>query len=133
MRTIAFVVALAAGASVASAAPYDGSGPMKCRVETVMICSDPSVCVRGTAATALLPPVIVVDVPGRVLAGDAGGRRVKIVSVGHGNARLLLHGEEAEMSGTAWNVVVHEASGAMTGAVLTQAGGYLVFGTCMGN
>jgi hypothetical protein len=42
----------------------------------------------------------------------------------------MLHGEEVEMSGTAWNVVVEQKSGALTGAVLTYAGGYLVFGSC---
>ena len=132
MRTMALAVALLAGATAAHAAPYDGSTPMKCAIETVMICSDPSVCVRGTAATAVLPPVIDVDVPGRALRGDAAGRVIKIVSVGHGAGRLLLHGEEIKMSGTAWNVVIDETSGAMTGAVLSHQGGYLVFGACSG-
>jgi hypothetical protein len=130
MKTLGFAVALLALATSASGAPYDGSAPLKCAIETVMICSDPSVCVRGTAATALLPRVVTVDVPGRVLGGDAAGRTVKIVSVGHGAGRLLLHGEEVRMSGTAWNVVVEETSGAMTAAVLTHAGGYLAFGSC---
>ena len=132
MRTMTLAVALLAGATTAYAAPYDGSTPMKCAIETVMICSDPSVCVRGTAATALLPSVINVDVAGRALRGDAAGRVVTIVSVGHGAGRLLLHGEEVKMSGTAWNVVVDETSGAMTGAVLSHQGGYLVFGACSG-
>jgi len=130
VRAVGLIVALLAGVGPAAAATYDGSAPLKCRVETVMICSDPSICVRGTAATALLPAVVTVDVPGRVLGGDAAGRRVKIVSVGHGAGRLLLHGEEVEMLGTAWNVAIEEASGAMTGAVLSHSGGYLVFGTC---
>jgi hypothetical protein len=130
MRAMGLAVVLLAGVTTAWAAPYDGSAPMKCAIETVMICSDPSVCVRGTAATALLPPVMSVDVPNRRLSGDAAGRTVKIVSVGHGPGRLLLHGEDVTLSGTAWNVVVEEASGVMTGAVLTHAGGFLVFGKC---
>ena len=131
--TCAMIVFLMASATAASAAPpYDGSAVMSCRVETVMICSDPSVCVRGTAATALLPAVLRVDVPNRKLGGDAAGRTVKIVSVGHGAGRLLLHGEEVVMSGTAWNVVIDETTGVMTGASLTQAGGFLVFGSCAG-
>jgi hypothetical protein len=55
--------------------------------------------------------------------GDAAGRTVKIVSVGHGGGRLVLHGEEVEMAGTAWNVVVDQKSGDLTGAVLTRVGG----------
>lgn len=131
--TCAMIVCLMAPATAARAAtPFDGSAPMKCAIDTVMICSDPTVCVRGTAATALLPAVLQVDVPNRRLGGDASGRTVKIVSVGHGAGRLLLHGEEVVMSGTAWNVVIDETSGVMTGASLTQAGGFLVFGRCAG-
>jgi len=132
MKGMAFAAGLLAVAATVSAAPYDGSAPLTCRIETVMICSDPSICVRGTAATALLPPAVAVDVPGRVLGGDASGRTVKIVSVGRAAGRLLLHGEDVRMSGTAWNLVVEESSGAMTAAVLTQAGGYLAFGKCAG-
>jgi hypothetical protein len=130
MRLIALLLVLLAGVTPSYAAPFDGSKAMQCSIQTVLICNDPSSCVRGTAATALLPPVVLVDVPGRRIGGDASGRTVKIVSVGQGAGRLLLHGDEAEMSGTAWNIVVEQASGAMTGAVLTRAGGYLVFGTC---
>ena len=132
MRAMALAVVLLAGVTTAHAAPYDGSAAMKCAIDTVMICSDPTVCVRGTAATALLPAVMSVDVPQRRLGGDASGRTVKIVSVGHGAGRLILHGEEVVMSGTAWNVVIDETSGAMTGASLTQSGGFLVFGKCAG-
>jgi NAD(P)H-hydrate repair Nnr-like enzyme with NAD(P)H-hydrate dehydratase domain len=135
MRAIGLaILLLAAGARPgAAAAPLDGSAAMKCAIDTVMICSDPSVCVRGTAATALLPPVMVVDVPNRRLSGDGSGRTIKIVWVGHGQGRMLLHGEEVVMSGTAWNMVVDETSGEMTGAALTQAGGFIVFGKCSGS
>lgn len=130
MSRLYSAVVLLMSVATAEAAPFDGSAPMKCAIQTVMICSDPSACVRGTAATALLPPVVNVDVPGRLLSGDAAGRKIKIVSIGQGGGRLMLHGEETEMSGTAWNVVVDQKSGALTGAVLTYVGGYLVFGSC---
>ena len=126
------ILLLAASVTSVAAAPYDGSTPMKCSIDTVMICSDPSVCVRGTAATAVLPPVLTVDVPNRRLGGDGSGRTIKIVWIGHGSGRLMLHGEEVVMSGTAWNLVVDESSGEMTGAALTQSGGFLAFGKCTG-
>ena len=132
MRAIALAVILLTGVTAAQAQPYDGSVPMKCAIETVMICSDPSVCVRGTAATALLPPVMTVDVANRRMSGDAAGRTVKIVSVGHGPGRLILHGEDVVLSGTAWNAVIDQASGAMTGAALTLSGGFILFGKCSG-
>ena len=130
MKLVAPAIALSLIASTAYASPYDGSLPMSCALQTVMMCGEPLSCVRGTAASALLPPVIKIDVAERTLRGDAAGRVVKIVSVGHGGGRLVLHGDEVAMSGTAWNVVVEEKSGALTGAVLTYVGGYLVFGSC---
>jgi hypothetical protein len=95
-----------------------------------MACSGPDSCVRGTAATVVLPPVLVIDVDQRLLGGDRAGRTVRITAVGRGGGRLMLHGEEIEIGGRAWNVVIMEATGEMTGAVLSEPGGYLVFGTC---
>ena len=131
MRPLLAVTALLVAVTPALAAPpYDGSAAMKCRVQNVMSCNEPMICVQGNAATVMLPPVIVVDVPNKRISGDASGRNVKIVSVSKGPDRLLLHGEEGEMSGTGWNVVVDQKSGGFRGAVLTYSGGYLVFGSC---
>jgi hypothetical protein len=123
--------ALLATVSVSfSAPPYDGSAPMQCAIHTVMACSGPESCVRGTAATVVLPPVLMVDVGRGIAGGDRAGRTVRITSVGRGGGRLMLHGEEIEIGGRAWNVVIKEASGEMTGAVLSEPGGYLMFGSC---
>jgi hypothetical protein len=133
MRVLGLVAVLLASVSAAAAAPpYDGSAPMQCEIKTVMACSGPESCVRGTAATVVLPPVLVVDVGKRLLSGDRAGRSVRITAVGHGGGRLMLHGEEIEIGGRAWNVVIKEATGEMTGAVLSEPGGYLVFGACSG-
>lgn len=131
MRSLAAAIVLLVPVSLAQAAgPYDGSVVLKCRVQHTYVCSDPTICVRGTAETVLLPPVLVVNVQDRVVTGDASGRRARITAVGHGQERMLLHGEEVQMSGTAWNVVVDQTTGALTGAVLSHAGGFLMFGTC---
>lgn len=127
---VAAVVLLATVATARAAGPYDGSAAMSCRIQHVMSCSDSMICVQGTAATVLLPPVISVDVPNKRLGGGAAGRNARIVSVGQGGNRLVIHGEEVEMSGTAWNVAIDQKSGALTGAVLPHVGGYLVFGSC---
>lgn len=129
---LAMLLLAASGTTAHAAGPYDGSAPIKCAIETVMICSDPAICVRGTAATVMLPAVMFIDAAARRIGGDATGRTINIVSVGHGGGRLILHGEEVVMSGTAWNMVIDETSGVMTGAALTQAGGFLVFGKCAG-
>ena len=56
-----FAIAASAGA----APPYDGTKPMKCAIQTVMVCSDPNACVRGSAQTVNLPGVL--DESGRLV------------------------------------------------------------------
>ncbi len=139
MRTLGLLLVLLIGVAAAALlitvpsaeaqARCDGSTAMKCAVKTVMVC-EPDICVLGTADTVLLPRVMLVDVPGRLVTGATSPRKVKIVSVGHGSGRLMLHGEEPYLGGTGWNVAVDEASGEMVGAVLTRTGGYIMFGTC---
>jgi hypothetical protein len=127
---IAFAGVLCVSA-VAGAAPYDGSAAMKCTIKTVMVCRDPSGkgCVRGTAATVNLPPVLDVDVTARVIRGAATGRTIEIKSVDRGAGKIMLRGLDVHTRGTAWDLVVDETSGDMSGAVLSR-GGYLVFGSC---
>src|SRR2546430_526939 len=96
--------------------PVDGSAPMQCAIQTVMVCDDPSICVRGSAQTVNLPPVVKVDVAERLISGAATGRTVRITSVSRGSGRLLLQGEEVGMNGFAWDMVIVEASGVMSGA-----------------
>ena len=112
------------------AAPLDGSQPMQCAIQAVMVCNSPEMCVRGTAATVNLPPPLKIDVAQRVVSGAASGRTAKIKSVGRGDGRLLVQGEEVGVGGIAWDVVIVENTGAMSGAVLGHGGGFLMFGAC---
>ena len=45
---------------------------MKCTIQTVMVCNDPSTCVRGMAAAVNLPPILTVDVPNKVIKVISG-------------------------------------------------------------
>jgi hypothetical protein len=126
-RTGMMVVLLAAAVVASAAPPYDGSKPMQCSIDTVMVCSDPSVCVRGTAETINLPPALSVDVGQRVISGAATGRTIKITSVNREGGRLLISG--SEMAGS-WNMAVVEDSGNMSSAVIVRNGGFLMFGRC---
>jgi hypothetical protein len=129
-RILALAAAWLAGASAdAVAQPYDGSTTMKCAIQTVLVCNDPSMCVRGTAATVNIPPVLVVDVANRLISGAATGRTIRITGVDRGAGKLILRGLDVQTLGIAWDLVVDQASGAMSGAMLSQ-GGYLVFGSC---
>lgn len=115
--------------SGATSAPYAGTAAMKCTIQTVMVCNDPSTCVRGTAATANLPPVLDVDVANKVISGATTGRTIRIMSIDRGAGRMMLRGLDVQTLGIAWDLVVDEKSGTMAGAVLSQ-GGYLLFGRC---
>lgn len=126
------VLLLLAAAVVAAGAapPYDGTKPMQCAIQTSMICSDPSVCVRGTADTVGLPPVLNVDVGQRLISGAATGRTIKIAWVDREGGRLLIGGTEL---GGGWTMAVAEDSGVMSSAVIVRSGGFLVFGNCTAN
>jgi len=117
----------------AGAASLDGSARMSCAIQAVMVCHDSSSCVRGTAATVNMPPTLKIDLGERLVSGAATGRTARITSVGRGEGRLLVQGEETGMRGIAWDVVIAEASGAMSGAVLSHEGGFLMFGACSPN
>jgi hypothetical protein len=130
VSTIALSAVLLVAVAASAAPPYDGSKPMQCAIQTVMVCSDPAVCVRGTAQTINLPPTLHVDVEQRLISGAATGRTIKITSVDREGGRLLISGAE---TGGSWTMAVVEASGAMSSAVIARNGGFLMFGSCSAN
>ena len=131
MKTLVLVALLLGSACAASAAaPYDGSTPMQCRIETVFVCHEAAMCTRGNAQTVSLPPVVTVDIGKRVISGSATGRTARITAYGRGAGQLLIHGEEVQTLGKAWGLNVEEKTGAMSGAVLSPIGGFLMFGSC---
>ncbi len=118
-----FAIATSAGA----APPYDGTKPMKCAIQTVMVCSDPSACVRGSAQTVNLPAVLDIDVGKRLISGAATGRTIKIAWMERQGGRLLVGGTEM---GGGWTMAVAEDTGAMSSAVIARSGGFMLFGSC---
>lgn len=131
LSALALAATLLGTGSVASAnAPFDASKPMKCSIDMVMVCPEIALCIRGTADTVMLPAVVTVDLTNKVISGSATGRTARITSYGRGEGQLLIHGEEVQTLGKAWGLNVAEATGAMSGAVLSPTGGFLMFGTC---
>ena len=124
---ICLLLLLATVIAAFAAPPYDGSKPMQCSIETVMVCSDPSVCVRGTAQTVNLPQVLNVDVANRLISGAATGRTIKIAWVNNDGGRLLIGGTEL---GGGWTMAVGADTGAMSSAVIVRSGGFLLVGKC---
>lgn len=131
MRVAVLAAVVLAVVSTAHAeSPYDGSKPMKCAIETVMSCDQPSSCVRGNAQTVLMPPVLTVDVGQRLISGAATGRTARITSTGQGAGKLMIAGQDVQTLGNMWGLVIEQKTGAMSGAVLSHGGGFLVFGAC---
>jgi len=125
---IGWIVALLTVAVAASAAPpYDGSTPLQCAIGPVLVCSNPQVCVRGTASTVNLPPVVSVDVGQRLISGAATGRTARITAVSHEGGRLMIYGTE---TGSSWSLAIFVDTGDMTSAVLSRDGVFLMFGKC---
>jgi hypothetical protein len=127
LRIGSSLLLLAAAVNASAAPPYDGTKPMQCAIETVMICSDPTVCVRGTAQTVNLPQVLNVDVDKKLISGAATGRTIKIAWVNRQAGRLLVGGSEL---GGGWTMAVAEDTGAMSSAVISRASGFILFGSC---
>ncbi len=133
LRTVTTVIAvllLQSPPGAWAAAPFDGSAPLRCAIQTVMSCGEPTTFVRGTAATVNLPPALTMDVQKRLISGPATGRTVKIDSVAHDRGRLVMYGSEVGSLGVHWSVLIAESSGRMASAVVNQEGGFLMFGTC---
>jgi hypothetical protein len=120
---IAVAVVLASVSSAHAQGPFDGSAPMKCAIQTVITCRSPEVCVRGTAQTVYLPPVLSVDVARRLISGSASGRTARITSTGQGPDKLIIAGQETETLGNMRGLVIEQKTGAMSGAVLSHGGG----------
>jgi hypothetical protein len=100
---------------------------MACAIESAMICSDPKVCVLGSAQTVGLPSVLNVDVGQSLISGAATGRTIKIAWTNRQGGRLLIGGTEV---GGGWTMAVAEDSGVMSSAVIVRTGGFLLFGNC---
>jgi hypothetical protein len=129
VAVLAFVM-FAVVSTAQAESPYDGSKPMKCAIQTVMVCDDPSICVRGTAQTVSMPPVITVDVGQRLISGGAIGRTAEITSSGQGAGKLMVAGQDLQTIGRIWGLVIEQKTGAMSGGVLSHGGGFLMFGAC---
>jgi hypothetical protein len=132
VRDVALVLAGLLGLAPTVAAAADDRAVMTCAINAVYACSTSDSCVRGIADTVALPRVLKVDLGNKRVSGDKAGRTARITSTSRGGGKLMVLGEEVETRGVTWSVVVKDGSGEFTGAVLSEPGGYLLFGRCTG-
>ena len=129
-RGAAVVLAVVGLFGATGAGAADDAAVLNCAINAVFACSGPDSCVRGIAETVALPRVLTVDLANKRVGGDKSGRTARITSTSRGGGKLMVLGEEVEVRGVTWSVVVKDGSGEFTGAVLSEPGGYLLFGTC---
>lgn len=114
----------------ALAAPFDGTKPLVCGVFQSVACDETGDCEAGKAGEFNLPQLLRVDFAGKKLgtARQGGGERVSSIrhqdSVG---SSLILQGGEEERG---WSMVIDQETGQMTGSVIGDGLGFLVFGSC---
>jgi hypothetical protein len=119
---------LIGGPGLALAAPFDGATPLLCAVQTVMECERSGQCVRVTTDEVDLPALLRVDVPKKMISAANGAiRTAEIRSAANLDGQLVLQGGQ---HGRGWSVVIMEASGRMSAAVVDSDAAFTVFGAC---
>jgi hypothetical protein len=110
------------------AATYDGSAPLLCALGTVLECERNSDCQRRTAEEISLPYFVRINTQQKNLsAADGSGSTTPIERVEHLDGRLLLQGGEV---GKGWSIVITEATGSMSAAIVEDTGSFVIFGAC---
>ena len=134
MKPISYAVALAAAAAcwaqpAAAAGRFDGSAALVCSALVVHECGLGEMCLPRAAHSVSLPALMRVDAKAKKITSlDAGAKRESMaVSATNVDGKLVMHGGEA---GRGWAITVHEQNGRLSGAVVTDGEGYVLFGQC---
>src|SRR5258705_6566524 len=130
IKSVSMLVGIAAiflTALPATAAKYDGSAAMMCAALLVHECGAGALCQVRAAESVNLPSLFRVDVKGMKIHNSETGRESPISGIQHATGKLLLSGQQGER---AWNVIVNEATGRMSGVVAVDGEGYVMFGQC---
>ena len=127
------VLGLAANLSVpypvAAAGKYDGTSALICASSTVNECGVGERCQTRLPELVGLPSLIRIDFTGKKVhpLESLPNRDSAIRSVYHVNGRTVVSGGE---SGRGWVLNIHEQSGRMSAAVVTENEGFVIFGQC---
>ncbi len=115
----------------AAAQDFDGSKPLICSVMEVIECAPGIECDKGLPETFEFPEFIKINFTEKVLVGKANNQRIAtspIEKVETMEGNLILHGSQ---NGRAWNIVISQATGKMTGTIAADGFSFTVFGACI--
>ncbi len=110
---------------------FDGSKPLACAVVEVYECAPGSDCVKGTAGNFNFPDFVKIDFKSKQLTGKSKNQRVltsPVTTIEKQKGNLILQGFQ---EGRAWNVVIDQATGHMTGTVGADEFAFVIFGACI--
>jgi len=135
MKKISVAAALGLAASLWVAIPagaagkYDGTAALICAAASVHECAPGEICQPQIAEHVGLPTLMRVDFAGNKVhpLEPLANRDSTIRSVYHVNGRTVVSGGE---SGRGWVLAVHEQTGRMSAAVVTDGEGFVIFGQC---
>ena len=131
--SIAAVLGLVANLCIAfpamAAGKYDGTAALICASSAVNECALGERCQARVPESIGLPSLIRVDFTGKKVhpLEPIANRDSTIRSVYHVNGRTVVSGGE---SGRGWVLNIHEQTGRMSAAVVTEAEGFVIFGQC---
>ena len=132
-----FIIMSAATALISIAslrgADFDGSRPIICAVNQVVVCPRTGEVEKETPEAVNLPQFFFIDVPKKLVTskGPSGDvRQTTIEVVKHESGTLILSGVQL---GKAWNAVINETSGKTTITGATADTAFVVFAACMVN
>ncbi len=115
----------------AAAQDFDGSKPLICSVMEVVECAPGIECDKGLPENFEFPEFIKINFTEKMLVGKANNQRITtspIEKVETMEGNLILHGSQ---NGRAWNIVISQATGKMTGTIAADGFSFTVFGACI--
>lgn len=115
----------------ATAQDFDGSKPLIGSVMEVIECAPGTECKKGLPENFEFPDFIKINFTEKILVGKSNNQRIDTspiekVEIQDGN--LILHGSQ---NGRAWNIVISQTTGKMTGTIAADGFSFTVFGACI--
>lgn len=115
----------------AAASDFDGTKPLLCAVVEIVECAPGTGCIKGVSENWQFPQFVKIDFKEKMMTGMFRNERqpsAPIDKVEVQEGMLILHGTQ---NGRAWNMVISQQTGHMTGTIAANDFSFTVFGACI--
>lgn len=116
---------------ISPALDFDGKKPLICAVVEVIECAPGTECIKGVSENWRFPQFIKIDFKEKLMTGMFQNQKqptTPIDKVEIQEGLLILHGTQ---NGRAWNMVISQETGHMTGTIAADEFSFTVFGACI--